>query len=151
MWGMFTHSESVRIPGRLHSLSPRILWSAYKRRVLIHRQSAGIPRYAALHEDSHSLTLVIKCSPEGDGPHPAVVQYWGNPWKGRSKLRSTFREKKIDVISSGQCPRTRYYTGKNSYFYLILAYRPRSDTTGFFCTLFIPRDCSNSCGVCRNS
>ena len=81
-------------------------------------------------------------SPEGDGPHLEVLQYQGNPWGGRSKLLSTSRSTKIEVIARGQCPHTSYYTRKNSYFYLILAKRPRSDTLIVQAAVFIPTNCT---------
>ena len=62
----------------------------------------------------NGLILMMIVYPRRDGPHPEVVQYWGNPWDRRSKLHSESRVSKIDVISWEHCSHTRYYTRKNS-------------------------------------
>ena len=36
----------------------------------------------------NGLILIMIVYPRRDGPHPEVVQYWGNPWDRRSKLHS---------------------------------------------------------------
>ena len=99
-------------------------------------------------EEKSDLNSILKVYPRRDGPHPEVVQYWGNPWDRRSKLHSESRVSKIDVISWEHCSHTRYYTRKNSYFYLILAKRPRSDSLARFAFIiytFLP---SNRLGCC---
>ena len=90
--------------------------------------------------------FLFYCFPKGDEPRLTVVQRQGDSWKGRGKPASSSRVEQIVVISSRQCLHTRYYTGKNSYFYLILADRPRSDAVREKGSPFIPPVVQNDCG-----
>ena len=63
-----------------------------------------------LRADESSLVLVnicfvFKSVPLGGGPRLEVLQYQGNPWDGRSKLHSSSRIAKIELIAWGHCPR----------------------------------------------
>ena len=67
--------------------------------------------------------------PGGNGPLPAVLQYWGNPWDRRSKLHSLSPLTKIEVTSGVHDPIRDITLARTVYFYLILAKRPRSDSS----------------------
>ena len=55
-------------------------------------------------------------------------------------------QKRAAVISSRQCLHTRYYTGKNRIFNLILARKPRSDATDTAVPYLILKCSEISCG-----
>ena len=64
---------------------------------------------------SNSLTLSAKIySPGGDWATPSCSATLGQPVEGTKQASDHFLEEKIDVKSSRQCRRTRFYTGKNS-------------------------------------
>ena len=94
----------------------------------------------------HCLILNSKSAPQRGWAAPSNSAKLGQPLEGAKQASDHLPGEKIDVISSGQCPPTRYYTGKNSYFYLILAFRPRSDELrGRGASYVLEPDC-NDCG-----
>ena len=95
--------------------------------------------------------ICFKCSPGGEWAAPSCSATLGQPVEGTKQASDHFQEEKIDVKSSRQCRHTRFYTGKNSYFYLILAYRPRSDAVDFESLHYVPDSEQKPCGWHRYS
>ena len=53
-----------------------------------------------IFSDSYVFSFHFGYSSKEDGPHLAVVQDQGDPWRGRSKLLSALRLAKIHLIES---------------------------------------------------
>ena len=58
---------------------------------------------------------------KGSGPHLEVLQYQGNPWDGRSKLHSSSRSAKIELIAWGAMPPLELLNSKEQLFLLDLS------------------------------